>query len=101
MAAELLSLVFKTKLLDLLIPLKLKFRVKIETLKFVHENYAVHKLLFFQKTLRHKDLREKNNICRQLKYHQNMISEIGISLEIILNVVKYLAISLVQLKSLL
>ena len=41
-------------------------------------------------------------ICRQLKYHKNRIrSEIGISLEIILDVFTCLTVSLVPLKFLL
>ena len=68
---------------------------------------TAHKLLFFKTTnpahLGHKDLEKHFKLiwkgkkiwtCRQLQYYQLRISEIGISLEIILNTFKCLTVSL-------
>ena len=85
-----------------------------ETWRFVNENYTNHKLLYLQKTdlyiLNTKMWRKKFKVTkvnknfskymyRKLKYHLHWVrSEIGISLEIILNVSECLTLSLVPLK---
>ena len=85
-----------------------------ETWRFVNENYTNHKLLYLQKTdlyiLNTKMWRKKFKVTkvnknfskymyRKLKYHLHWVrSEIGILLEIILNVSECLTLSLVPLK---
>ena len=85
-----------------------------ETWRFVNENYTNHKLLYLQKTdlyiLNTKMWRKKFKVTkvnknfskymyRKLKYHLHWVrSEIGISLDIILNVSECLTLSLVPLK---
>ena len=85
-----------------------------ETWRFVNENYTNHKLLYLQKTdlyiLNTKMWRKKFKVTkvnknfskymyRKLKYHLHWVRiEIGISLEIILNVSECLTLSLVPLK---
>ena len=85
-----------------------------ETWRFANENYTNHKLLYLQKTdlyiLNTKMWRKKFKVTkvnknfskymyRKLKYHLHWVrSEIGISLEIILNVSECLTLSLVPLK---
>ena len=84
-----------------------------ETWRFVNENYTNHKLLYLKKTdlyiLNTKMWRKKfkvkkvnknfsKYIYRKLKYLHWVRSEIGISLEIILNISECLTLSLVPLK---
>ena len=85
-----------------------------ETWRFVNENYTNHKLLYLQKTdlyiLNTKMWRKKFKVTkvnknfskymyRKLKYHLHWVrSEIGISLDIILNVSECLTLPLVPLK---